>query len=509
MNPQRRIFINTTAQYVKAFINICLSLYTVRLILNILGQSDYGIYSLIASVVSMLGFITNAMVVTTQRYLSFYAGKGTKEDVRVIFSNSLILHVCIGLCLTLVLLSLKNFLCYGFFNISEARKPTAEIVYIMSTMMLFITFLAAPFKAMLIAHENIVYISIIEILDGVLKLTLALSLLTLGHDKLLLYACVMTIIFLFEFFAFSIYSVINFPECQILSIFHDFDKNKIKELFGFAGWTTYGMCSIVGRTQGLAVLFNKFFGTVINAAYGLALQVNGSVTFIATSLINAMNPQLMQAEGSNDRKKMIHLAEQESKFSSAIIFVILIPLAVEMDCVLNIWLVNVPPFTSFFCRSLILAFIFDQLTYGLNSANQALGNIKYYTLIMYTPKLLIIPLALIMLWAGIQVAWVMFLYIVVEFSVAMTRLFYMKKVIGLSIKQFSKNVFLRLLPLCSASFIVPLIIRFSFNGEYRFIFNLAISFLLGLLVMWHITLTKGERNVVLDTLYKLKERIGK
>ena len=177
---------------------------------------------------------------------------------------------------------------------------------------------------------------------------------------------------------------------------------------------------------------------------------------------------------------MVHLAEQESKFSSAIIFVVLIPLAVEMDCVLNLWLVNVPPFTSFFCRSLILAFIFDQLTYGLNSANQALGNIKYYTLIMYTPKLLIIPLALIMLWAGIQVAWVMFLYIVVEFSVAMTRLFYMKKVIGLSI-----------------------------NGEYRFIFNLAISFLLGLLVMWHITLTKGERNVVLDTLYKLKERIGK
>ena len=104
MNPQRRIFINTTAQYVKAFINICLSLYTVRLILNILGQSDYGIYSLIASVVSMLGFITNAMVVTTQRYLSFYAGKGTKEDVRVIFSNSLILHVCIGLCLTLGLM---------------------------------------------------------------------------------------------------------------------------------------------------------------------------------------------------------------------------------------------------------------------------------------------------------------------------------------------------------------------------------------------------------------------
>lgn len=154
MNPQRRIFINTTAQYVKAFINICLSLYTVRLILNILGQSDYGIYSLIASVVAMLGFITNAMVVTTQRYLSYYTGKGKKDDVRIIFSNSLILHIFIGLCLTLILLSLKNYLCYDFFNIADDRKPTAEIVYIMSTMMLFITFLAAPFKALLNSNDS-------------------------------------------------------------------------------------------------------------------------------------------------------------------------------------------------------------------------------------------------------------------------------------------------------------------------------------------------------------------
>ena len=235
--------------------------------------------------------------------------------------------------------------------------------------------------------------------------------------------------------------------------------------------------------------------------------MNGSVTFIATSLVNAMNPQLMQAEGGNDRKKMIHLAEQESKFSSAIIFVVLIPLAVEMDCVLDLWLVQVPPYTSFFCRSLILAFIFDQLTYGLNSANQALGNIKYYTLIMYTPKLLIVPVALLMLWMGIRVEWVMFLYIAVEFSVAMARLIYMKETIGLSIKQFTANVFLKLLPLCLASFAVPLIIRLSFDGKYRFIFNLAISIFCGLIVLWRITLTNGERSVVLDTLKKLKGKL--
>lgn len=504
MEPSRRIFINTVAQYVKAVVNICLSLYTVRLILHILGQSDYGIYSLIASVVAMLGFITNAMVVTTQRYLSYYSGKGKKEEVREFFSNSLVLHIFIGLVITVVLLSLKNYLCYDFFNIEDNRKATAEIVYIMSTLMLFTTFLAAPFKAMLIAHENIVYISCIEILDGVLKLALALSLLRLHQDKLLLYSCVMAIIFLFEFFAYSTYSLIKFPEWQLRKIIRDFDKQKIKELFGFAGWTTYSMCAVVGRTQGLAIIFNKFFGTIINAAYGLALQVNGAVSFIATSLVNAMNPQLMQAEGGKDRNKMIHLAEQESKFSSAIIFVVLIPLAVEMDNVLELWLLEVPPYTSFFCRALIVAFIFDQLTYGLNSANQALGNIRCYTLLMYTPKLLLIPVALVILLLHFRVEWVMFFYVLIELLVAVSRLFYMKKRIGLSILQFAHNVFLKLLPLCLTAFCLPLAIHLIFTGKYCFIFNIIISIAVGCLVLWRCTLTNAERSVVLDTLTKLK-----
>lgn len=509
MEPSRRIFINTIAQYVKAIINICLSLYTVRLILHILGQSDYGIYSLIASVVAMLGFITNAMVITTQRYLSYYSGKGNQEEVRAFFSNSLILHILIGLVITIILLSLKDYLCYHFFNIEDNRRATAEIVYIMSTLMLFITFLAAPFKAMLIAHENIVYISLIEIFDGVLKLALALSLLRLHQDKLLLYACVMAVIFLFEFFAYSVYSLIQYPECQLRSLVQDFDKQKIHELFGFAGWTTYSMCSVVGRTQGLAILFNKFFGTIVNAAYGIALQVNGAVSFIATSLTNAMNPQLMQAEGGKDRNKMIHLAEQESKFSSAIIFVVLIPLAVEMDSVLDLWLFEVPPYTSFFCRTLIAAFIFDQLTYGLNSANQALGDIRCYTLLMYTPKLLLLPLAFLLLLLNTHVEWVMFFYVLVELLVAIGRLFYMKNRICLSIKQFVMNVFLKLLPLCLTSFFIPLIIRLLFTGEFRFIYNIIISIAVGCLVLWRNTLTSTERSVALDTFNKLKVKLGK
>lgn len=509
MEPSRRIFINTMAQYVKAFINICLSLYTVRLILSILGQSDYGIYSLIASVVAMLGFITNAMVVTTQRYLSYYTGKGQTVEVRKIFSNSLVLHLFIGLILVLILLSLKHYLCYHFFNIADDRKATAEIVYVMSTLMLFITFLAAPFKALLIAHENIVYLSIVEVMDGVLKLALAISLLQLGHDKLLLYACVMATIFLFEFFAFSIYGLIKFPECRLRTLRRDFDIQKLRELFGFAGWTTYGMCSVVGRTQGIAILFNKFFGTVINAAYGLALQVNGAVSFIATSLVNAMNPQLMQAEGKKERSKMIHLAEQESKFSSAIISVLLVPLAVEMDSVLNLWLVDVPPYTSFFCRSLILAFICDQLTYGLNSANQALGKIRNYTLIMYTPKLMLVPLALWLLWMGLSVHWVMFFYVLVELLVSMSRLVYMKYQINLSITQFAKNVFLRLIPLCLTTFFLPLCLKMLFDGSWGFIINLSISIPVGVFILWRYTLTEPERCVVTSTFCHLKEKFGK
>ena len=175
MDPSKRIFVNTIAQYTKSFINVCLSLYTVPLILKALGDSDYGIYSLIAGVVALLAFVTNALVVTTQRNISFCLGVGDRERTRRMFSNSVLLHLAVGALLSIVIIAVKVPV-MSLLVIEDSRMDVAMTVYVMSLLMLFVSFITAPFKALLIAHENSVFISVIEVLDGVLKLVLTLIL---------------------------------------------------------------------------------------------------------------------------------------------------------------------------------------------------------------------------------------------------------------------------------------------------------------------------------------------
>ena len=161
MEANKRVFINTIAQYTKALINTILSLYTVRLILSALGQEDYGIFSLIAGIIALLGFVQNALVITTQRYLSYQYGKDNTNELQRIFSNSLVLHIAIALFLSLIMMIFKDYLCSSFLNIAENRREAAEIVYMMSVGMMVVTFITAPFKALYIARENIVFISFI------------------------------------------------------------------------------------------------------------------------------------------------------------------------------------------------------------------------------------------------------------------------------------------------------------------------------------------------------------
>ena len=180
------------AQYSRAIINTCLSLYSVRLFLDILGASDYGIYSVIGGIIAMMGFITNALVITTQRYISFYHGRGEQKYVKQLFKNSLFLHFVIAISLFIVFIVLRDCVVYHLLNIPDGRHEVASKIYIMSGLMLVITILTAPFKALFIARENIVFISIVEVTDGILKVLLAYSLTLITLDKLFVFSMMMT-----------------------------------------------------------------------------------------------------------------------------------------------------------------------------------------------------------------------------------------------------------------------------------------------------------------------------
>lgn len=506
MEPTKRIIVNTGVQYIKAIITTCIALYSTRLVLYALNVSDYGIYSLIAGVVAMLGFITNALVVTTQRYLSFHRVNCSTGELRKLFTNSLFIHLVFGSVIFILLMTLMGIFFDQVLNIDPARVPTAKRIYIITVFMLLMTILTSPFKALFIAHENITFIVIIEILDSIIKFILAIALLYVTADKLLIYGWMNAAIVALNLLVFCVYALIKFPECAILIRRRDLDKSHIKMMTGFAGWTTYGMGCAAARNQGTAVVLNHFLGTTINAAYGIAGQVSSAISFLVSSITNAMNPQLMQAEGENNRSKMLEMAFRQSKFSTAILALVIIPLTAEMPAILDIWLKEVPAHTTLFCCFILWAFICDQMTLGLSSANQAIGNIRNFTLLTYTPKLLYIGFIWLMLKANCPVRDIMILYITIELAVSLVRIPYMHHKAGLDIRMYFQQVigplalYIAILVAASETCV------WIFSFPLRFLITGIVAVLIGLQAGWMIILDKQEKEYIGDMIKKILKR---
>ena len=492
MTNSQRVIVNTIAQYTRTTINVCLSLYSTRLILSALGQGDYGIYSVVAGVVAMLSFVTNALVITTQRYLSFHHGKKDHNQIRLVFGNSWLMHLFIGIALTIVLSALGPWITQNFLNIEEARRGASLFVYFAAVLMLFLTFITAPVRALFIARENIVYTSFIDVLDGVLKLSIAIILSRITYDQLVTYSSLLICISIFNLLAFAIYAAIKFPEFHLPKL-RELTKKYIKGLSDFAGWTIYSAGCVIARNQGISIVLNLFYGTIVNSAYGIAQQVSGAVQFVSTSIVNAMNPQIMKAEGAGERAKMVRLCEYESKYAFLLLSLVAIPLIAEMDTVLSIWLGEVPEHAVMFCRFILIAALCDQLSIGWTSANQAIGKIRTYNVIFYTLKLLVIVLAWWCLKQSMHLVSVMWCYAIIELIGSFVRLPLMKHIANIPIMPFLKNVFLQIIGPFFAMAATCYISVTYIKQPHRLIITFVMSLIVGIISILGLALSKDEK----------------
>lgn len=506
MAPGTRIIINTLVQYMKAVVTMCLTLYATRIVLEALTESDYGLYMVIAGAVTMLGFITNSLIVTTQRYISVLYGKGNMDNVRRLYHNSMVMHLGIGLMMLCVLLLIEPWLISSVLSIPAGREATAEHVYFIMVFILFVTIMSAPLRALFIARENITYIAIVEMLDAVLKLGVAFGLLSVNGNRLLLYACAMAGIQVLNFMVFWMYALWRFPECTLCFRCTDISRKNIRQLLGFAGWTTYGMGAVAVRAQGIAILLNHFYGTIINAAYGIANQVYMGLAIVTTSIFNAMNPQIMKAEGEGNRQKMLTMAGRESKYSVALMAIVSVPIMFEMDGILRLWLKSVPENTALFCRFILVSFLFDLLTLGLNTAVQAIGKLRAYTLVMFTPKLLTLPLAWIVLRFTGSIPGVMWAYILIELIMALVRMVYMNLYHRLNIIEYVKRVVCPALGLLLSLVITGGACIQLPESKWRILMTFAACGLMGMLVLWRLTLSSNERKYVWSLIRKVYAR---
>jgi O-antigen/teichoic acid export membrane protein len=472
--------------------------------MEIIGVEEFGIYTVVAGVVSMLSFVTSALVRTTQRYMSYYQGKSDINYLSFLFNNCLALHIVLGVVISIILCLMTPLLFNGFLNIPEVRVNAAILVFFTVIGMLFFTLISSPYKALLISHENIVYISIIEVIDGLLKVILVIGLKYISYDKLIIYGALMFGVQVFNFLAFSIYCFSHYNECRRLRI-KEVDFAIIKEITGYTGWNIYNTGCIVGRNQGVSIILNRLLGATINAAYGIAFQVAGCVGVLSNSIKNAFSPQIMRSEGSGDRARMIKMAEIETKISLLLLCAISIPIIFEIDGILILWLKEVPDYCSIFCIMMLLACIADTMTTGLCSINLAIGNLKNFSIYSYTLKIVTVPIAALCK-DPYQIAVV---FIVFETASSLIRLPLSKKESGINASSFVYNVLIKLLlPIISTS-LVSYFLSCYIHLKYGFLINISISFLFFICVFIVASLNLEEKEVFARILESLRNKFIK
>ncbi|MDR3060373.1 MAG: hypothetical protein LBU84_19830 [Prevotella sp.] len=490
-----KVVFNTGILYAKMLITMGISLYSVRLVLNALGVVDYGVFNLIAGVIAMLSFLNGAMTTSTQRYLSFHQGTGDFEMQKKIFTNSWILHIGIGLIVVVLLLILTPLLFNGFLNIPTDRIPTAKAVYYFMTASVFFTIISVPFTASLNAHENMLWIAIVTFVESFLKLGIAISLVCFVQtERLLYYGLLMAGLSIVSFTLYATFCLEKYKECTVND--YIIDKPLMEELLSFSGWNLFGAFAGVGRNQGLAILLNVFFGTVVNAAYGIANQVASQLQFFSAAMLHALNPQIMKSEGDGDHNRMLRLSMMASKFGFFLVAIIAIPCIFEMPAILKVWLKNVPENTVVFCSLILTGTLIAQLTIGLQSSFQAIGKIKKYQIVVGSIIMSNIPIAYILLKFNLHPYIVFITYIILEIIASFARLFLIKEITSLStIEYINKVYFKTIIPIISSVSICFCMIFFVHIG-FRFLITIFLSIIVFSITMYVFGLSNDEKQII-------------
>ena len=443
MNAGNKVVGTSIIMYIQLILNVLIGLITVRLLLNALGESDYGLYDLIGGVIGLFGFITSSLSQSSLRFISVSLGRGDDGDTASVFNSCFWLHVIFAIALCVLLEVIGVFLFHGFLNIDPLRILVAKIVFHCMVFSLFVNIIVSPLIALVSSYECFFFVAIVSVVDSLLKLGIAIVVYYTMQDKLLVYGVLMVGISLVNFLLYFCFTkrkyksilCIRFPRISAL-----------KDVAGFASWTLLDTFSSVINRQGYAIMLNKFFGTVMNSAFAVSRQLEGHVYSVSASVVNAMKPQVMKSYGCGDNDRMFRLSLTAGKFGFYLMSLVCIPLIVMMPDVLHLWLGRVPENTTVFARLLVLACMFEQMTRGLVYANQAVGNVKWFSIIVSTMRILALPASVLALIIGAQ-AWVAILiFVFFEFVGSLCRVFVLARITVFKPISFFRDVLFQVLP---------------------------------------------------------------
>lgn len=504
----KRIAKNTLLLYFRMLFMMGISLYTSRVVLNVLGVSDFGVYNVVGGIVAMFGFINGSMTSATQRYITFALGEGNLDKLKSVFSTTLQVHALIAILIVILGETIGIWFLYNKMQIPLERLDAAFWVLQCSIASTVIMILSVPYNATIIAHEKMSAFAYISILEAVLKLAIVYFLILFSFDKLILYAILLLAMQIAIRICYSHYCHRHFPESTYQ---HTWNKSLFKEMVGFASWSLFGNLAAVLFTQGLNMLLNIFFGTIANAARGIAVQAQGAIQQFVMNFQMALNPQITKSFAKGDLQTMHRLMFRSARFSFYLLLFLSLPILFETNQILHIWLKTVPEHTVIFLRIMICTAMIYTIANPLIIANQATGKVKKYQLICGTILLLILPISYICLRMGMPAYSVFIVHFAMEFITQLARMILLRPLIQIRIRDYIRHIYIPITIVVLASTILPVIVFTNMAEGFLRLLSTGLSCIVSVgLSVYILGLSSNERQFVkekaLSTFRKIAHR---
>lgn len=496
-NNNTRIAKNTLLLYFRMILLMVVSLYTSRIVLATLGISDYGIYNVVGGFIAMFAFLNGAMSGCTQRFITIALGKGDEQNLRKVFSTCVITHGIIALLILILAETIGLWFVMEKLVIPAERMTAAMVVYQCSIVTTIVMFMSFPYNADIIAHERMSAFAYISIYEVFANLGIVYILYVGNIDKLILYAILFLLVKISVILIYRLYCKRHFKE----TIFHWVFDAVLFKMLSFTGWNLWGGMAGTLMGQGINVLLNMFFGPMVNAARGIAVQVQGAIQLFATNFQTALNPQMMKTYAVGDLESMHVLLFRSAKFTFMLLLCLMLPLMLEVDMVLGLWLKEVPEYTNVFVCLMLCISMIDAVSNPFMTASAATGKVKVYQSVVGGILLLILPIAYIVLRLGADSYSVFIVHFCVAIFAFVARLFIVHKLINLSVRKYVVFVMLPCLYVMISSIVVALLLKSMLpSGIVYSVVVIIFSMLIVALSSFLFGLTNNERKFVLSKL---------
>lgn len=495
-NNSQRVAKNTLYLFIRMILVLIVGLYTSRIVLQVLGVEDYGIYNVVGSVVVFLNFLKMALTNATYRYLAIEIGKKSGHRLHEVYSMSINIHILLAIIVWIILECVGVWFLNYKLNIPPERMVAANWLFQFSLLSFCISIVQTPYNSNIIAHERMNFYAVVSIIETILKLAIVYLLLISPIDKLISYGVLQMFVAALVGIFYITYCNRTFTDCRYI---HYWKTSLAKELVSYSGWSLLVNASDVIALQSMSIFFNLFFGVIANAAMGITQQVTSHLGAFLGNFTQSFNPQIIKSYAAKEYDYFMKLIFSSSKISFFLFLFIALPVVANIEFILTVWLGEYPENTPTFIRVIVFYSIFESTQHPFLNAVHATGRIKVHQIMMASLKLASIPVMYFVLARGAEGYWMLVVWVTFTFIWCVVRTVYMHFLIGMSLRKYFYEVILKIIvvsTLCvPPTFYIVSCIKYSVSA---FVASCAFSSCSLSLLIWFYALNQSERNIILN-----------